>query len=587
MDVPVDVNFSMTFTSPFFQDFKNITQNKTSTIRLPLTAHNKRVVENSDDIAVVSSYPYKVFRAEYRENGLPVIADATAHLLKVTDKALEFTLTWGYSYGLNEIKDLNINQLLFSDAIGWNKNSTIYKGVSLTDDYFYPYTLPHGTDISLAMPWVKETFVVRKIFERAGFSDIDIPSYVDDRIIRLASRNKYRNTPVYTFQLDAIPEQIYGVFIEKRDELEPIIYYNEEDSLFEVRYGDLYTVQSSAYGSFRIVGENGTEYNVTSGAGVWLPQGLRFQIYGKGTSAPTAGKHTLSIYPVSNNVYWDASSTYVRLLIAPNLPPVNCIAFIKDWLTAHGLYPIVSQDKVSFITMDNVVNTPPLDYSSRFLARKELSYTIPSYVQRNIFTYKEDKDVVSDPSGILEIDNASIDSEKKMYESPYQEPREARINGNGALVFYMEMKSDEGASSAYENTTPYIGTYLNVYVDAQHYLAASFGDGDNATRGVKYSSILEKYYPLFQQMVRTPKFIKATFNLSALDRAVVNTTTPVYVRALGGYFIIHTLSIQKEIAEATMLRIPDSIVSASDTLTVITYDDVAIERDNITIGYSV
>ena len=585
MDIPDDVNFSMTFTSPFFQDFKNITQNKTSTIRLPLTAHNRRVVENSDNVLVLSSYPYKVFRAEYREDGLPIIADATAHLLKVSSNALEFTLTWGYSYGLTEVKDLNINQLLFPDQIGWNRNSTIYKGVYPADNYFYPYTLPHKTDISLAMPWVKETFIIRKIFERAGFANVNMPAFGDERIVRLASRNKYRDLPVYTFQLDDVKEQKYNIYTGKRNELSPTIYYDEQEEIFVVNYGDLYTVDSSAYATFRIEGENGATYNVTSGSGVYLPQGLRFHIYGIGTTAPAEGEHTLSIYPASNNVYWDASSTYTRLLIAPNLPPVNCIAFIKDWTTAYGLYPIITQDSVSFITLDEVVNTPPVNYSTRFIAQKELAYTVPNYVQRNVFTYKEDKDVASDPSGVIRIDNASIDSEKKMYESPYQEPREARINGNGALVFYMEMKSEEGASSAYENTTPYICTYRNVYEASTHYLAASFSEGDNATMGIKYSSLLGRYYSLFQSMLLTPKFVKVSLNLSSLDRAMVNTTTPVYVEALGGYYIIHTLTVQREIAEATMLRIPDAVVSSSDALTVITYDDTAIERGGITIGY--
>lgn len=586
MDVPPDINFSMTFTSPFFQDFKNITQNKTSTIRLPLTAHNKKVVENSNDIQVVSSYPYKVFNAEYREDGMTVITDATAHLLKVGDNALEFTLTWGYSYGLNEIKDLNINQLTFPDAIGWNRNSSIYKGVNIGADYFYPYTLPHGTDMSLAMPWVRETFIVRKILERAGFTSVDIPSYADSRMVRLASRNKYREIPVYTFRLGSYNEQQYSVFIAKSNELSPVIKYDEQDDVFIVGYGDLYTADSSAYSSFRIEGENGVNYTVTSRAGVYLPEGLRFKIYGIGTSAPAAGDHTLSIYPLSNNVYWDASSTYIRLLIAPNLPPVNCISFIKDWTTAYGLYPIVTAEGVSFITMENVINTPPQNFSKKHISTKELTFTIPSYAQKNIFTYKEDKDVASDPSGVIYLNNASIDVEKKMYESVYQEPREARINGNGALVFYLEMKNEEGASSAYENTTPYIATFKNVNVDSVHYLAAAFSEGDNPAMGIKYSAILTAYYPLFADMVKTPKFVKATFNLSSLDKRNVDVTRPVYVAALGGFFLIHTLTIQRDVADMTMLRMPDAIVSSSDALTVITYDDVAIERDGITVGYN-
>lgn len=585
MDIMDSVSFAMTYTSPFFFDFKNITQNKTSTITLPLTAKNKRIISNAENVNSKSDYPYRQFTAEYRENGVPIVTDATAHLLKISSKGIEITITWGYGYNLSTIKDVKINELLFSDFIPWTVNSTICKDSTPVDDYFYPYTLPGATDMSKAMPFVKEKFLIQKILERAGFTNINLPSGADDRLVRLAYRNKYRNTPTYTFRVGAYYGKYPFVQLKSRaNEMVSTMTYDDDTSYFTAVFGDYYTFYTSYFPTYTLEFENGSTITATNGIGVNLPEGTRFRVFGTGVQIEDTDV-ALKIYPTNNNVYWGDSSAYKRrLLIAPNLPPVDCIVFIKDWLTFYAMYPIVSKDTITFFSLSDLTGGNVTDWSKQYKGTSEVSYTLTGYAQRNVLNYKEDKDVADDPSGVLVIDNKNIDAEKKLYESVYQEPKEQKLEDKGAKLFYLEMPDEEGASKAYENTTPYICTYKNVYPENVHYLGASFSEGDNITNGISYKRALTQYWGVFQKMIQKPKYVKCEFNFNVVDKMSFDVNRPVYIKNLGGYFLINQITITGDKSEVTLLIMSDVVMS--DNLTVITYDDTAISYNDTVLGFS-
>lgn len=104
---------AMTIRSNIFTDISKITGNNTATIKLPLTANNRSIIQCCFVAGSQSRFPYAAHTATIIRDGVMVVDGATAVLMRTTTTDAEVVLTWGVPNELTKFmsKSATINQL--------------------------------------------------------------------------------------------------------------------------------------------------------------------------------------------------------------------------------------------------------------------------------------------------------------------------------------------------------------------------------------------------------------------------------------------------------------------------------------------
>lgn len=108
IDLFTPSGITLNFKSNIFGDLSKITCSYTYTFKLPLTANNRRVFDNADDIRATSGMIRRRLKAEYIQNGIPLFSNANLYI-ESTESAFNAVMTWGVIDGLQAIKDNDIS----------------------------------------------------------------------------------------------------------------------------------------------------------------------------------------------------------------------------------------------------------------------------------------------------------------------------------------------------------------------------------------------------------------------------------------------------------------------------------------------
>ena len=95
VDLSIPSGITLSFQSNIFGDLSKITCSHTYTFKLPLTANNRRVFDNADDIRCVSNKIRRRLKAEYVQNGIPLFSNANLYI-ESTDACFNAIMTWGW-----------------------------------------------------------------------------------------------------------------------------------------------------------------------------------------------------------------------------------------------------------------------------------------------------------------------------------------------------------------------------------------------------------------------------------------------------------------------------------------------------------
>lgn len=119
-DLGEQTRITLSLNSNLFRDISKMAGNFSYTIKLPNTAHNRQLIENSDTLNMTTLYPYGTHTADYYRNGVGVVLGAKAVLLSVKDD-IEISLSWGVTEGLRRLatEGLTLNQLPDDLSITW------------------------------------------------------------------------------------------------------------------------------------------------------------------------------------------------------------------------------------------------------------------------------------------------------------------------------------------------------------------------------------------------------------------------------------------------------------------------------------
>ncbi len=150
VDLSIPSGITLNFKSNIFGDLSKITCSYTYTFKLPLTANNRRVFDNADDVRCISNKIRRRLKAEYIQNGIPLFSNANLYI-ESTDTCFNAVMTWGVIDGFQKLKDddISIQKLpLSAKPVFGPCNSKIedYKNTSDFVQPLYNAGLPYVTD---------------------------------------------------------------------------------------------------------------------------------------------------------------------------------------------------------------------------------------------------------------------------------------------------------------------------------------------------------------------------------------------------------------------------------------------------------
>lgn len=120
VDLATPSGISLNFKSNIFGDLSKITCSYSYTFKLPLTANNRIVFDNADDIRANSSKIRVRLKAEYCQNGIPLFSNANLYI-ESTEQCFNAVMTWGVIDGFQTLKDsdISLNELPNDNTETW------------------------------------------------------------------------------------------------------------------------------------------------------------------------------------------------------------------------------------------------------------------------------------------------------------------------------------------------------------------------------------------------------------------------------------------------------------------------------------
>ena len=88
-DIGTDTKVTMNIKSNLFRDVSKIASNSTYTINLPKTTNNQKIFGHADLVQANNSFGYKTYDVRYFRNGVEIIKNGKATVLRVSAVSFE------------------------------------------------------------------------------------------------------------------------------------------------------------------------------------------------------------------------------------------------------------------------------------------------------------------------------------------------------------------------------------------------------------------------------------------------------------------------------------------------------------------
>ena len=260
---------------------------------------------------------------------------------------------------------------------------------------------------------------------------------------------------------------------------------------------------------------------------------------------------TQNLWAAVNYTYQNNSNDYplAEFSLVKNLPDITQLDFINFVCKFYGLFPMQDDDGVTLVPFsrlfDNIDEGNVYDWSKALTEKyldcpNSVSQTIDGYAQRNTIGYKDDKnDNVTDKASV-NIDDTTLDAERKFIEFPF-----AASLGNRIPQY--SIKTD---GTIEKNDCEYRLMAVTDKAGAPRN-QATFSDD------LKSLVIKNKRYSDLQDVIRKPMQIEEEMMLSLIDLKTIDYSKPVYLSKYGRYFAVISIqwSSDKRTSKVKLLRI--------------------------------
>lgn len=583
VDIDSDTRITLQYKSFLFSGISEITSPHTWTVSLPITARNKKVIEQAQSPDYSGDYPYSQYTVDYYSKSLRIINGGKATLTSITDR-INFVFTFGKIFEL--IKELETKKLTElteggSDYLEWNRSMSL---VAFGFKNWYNYTNEDRTftshaDMPFAVthPAIPLSWIIDKIESEfsititdLGLTDICIPITKTDGIsaIQTSDNNEATaSTPADTYEQKVMFETISSGYFKLNGSYEKIIPANVVSGKYEISAN--ITVESITGKTLTLCVEDSEgneteieeleegvvpgEYTGTSIEFDFLNTDKSIYIKASETVSITSATLTMTVSPLT--AQYSAATTGGFFPIIPNLPDMTCAEFITDCMIYTGKFPFINDIDSSEIlfrgaqTLISNVGTGSLDWSGKLIDITEINYRFGDYAQKNSIDYNEgEADEVNGTVGYLNVQNSFLEPIKELARMKFNAAKpiggNIRLNAIIDLPLY-DISVQSGVLITNKKTIDksYLGKIVARYV--------------YFTEAMKFSSIVQNTeYTALQSLILKPRVIKANVMLNAVDIFNLNMEKPIYFKQTGKYYAILTAQVEEEAAtELELLEI--------------------------------
>ncbi|MBP1615569.1 MAG: hypothetical protein H6Q13_3017 [Bacteroidetes bacterium] len=558
VDLDDNTKITLNYKSNIFTDLSKIVSNNSYSIKLPNTVHNQCVMDHADLPTRASTFSRTQHKSRYLRNGVEIISKANAVLMSV-GSTFDIALSWGNATAFAPI--VNDGKKLTELSCYTNTENVDYiewKALGSNSERF-PY-IDYGFKIGDTKVWyhpiVSVDWILSEICKDNNVTFAfpeNRKAFISNLVVPLLTRKGGRvnsEEGKVLFKINGTINRTYYLFYEASESSKSSDYFDlTQDVKRSLKDGKLLLTPNFKSGRddlWVITGENETklEYELVDGAYKYL--------YNIPIEIDVESGDLILIYSKSGYIdYWNSSNVNdraVELSIIPsavelgmsfpfieNLPEIKQIDFIKAIASMVGVFALPSNDGtglINFISMDDLVANIPkaVDWTRKVVASyrenkpNEITFTLDNFGQNNYLRWKEDSTVKGDYSGVIKIDDATIDNEVDAITLPFSGT--LMYGGNAKIPLYSYNDDGELEESSVQPRL----LILN---------------GTKCTfNGLSWDTLIAQHYSNYQKNIRQPIIIKEKIELSEIELKSLDVTVPVYLAQYGKYYAI--ISVKAE-----------------------------------------
>ncbi len=589
MEREADKAVSLVYQSPYFTDIDFVISNRTTSVDFPRTRNNERAIQLAGLPQGTSLYAYNIHNVIYYRDGVQLFS-GKATLLSLSATSQKWSFTWGNTKAFETMLDARLRDLQTTSAddyvpyendsptrapyyypAGWNtKNVWCDKGagkgmqpmmpvadvikriqskygVSFTfpsdsrpfDKYIIPLVSHVGDEVSAKTQGVQmktyfaTTDEIRGYRYLSGVSDNLGALAVEDGIVKLDGVERVIVSISAGFQVN-IPIELRGTttaFVR-------ICEITEAGSYITI--ANVPTSESSILSTGMYTYTVEQDYELTIDAtgrhslAIVIGQSTRgAEALDRITIRTSAN---ITIYdPDYEQVNFGDGATYP---LWRNLPDWTISDLIKNLMKLEGLYAYSNEkDKIVFVDIADLDSnrTRAKDWSDKVMGEPtEMATTFNNLAQRNWLRWADDDTVIGDYDAYMPTESNVLALDNDLITLTFA-PSDNRI---------AVWRQDDEGGYEWEDVEP------RILIKAGNII--SF----NALKG---RDVLDTQYKTYASIIRHPKTIKASFNLTTIDLLQYDPSVPIYVKQWGHYYAVIKLTTKDNgKADAELLQLGEA-----------------------------
>lgn len=597
VDLAPDTDITLEYVSNLIGDVGKINLSHSYTAKLPRTTRNARILDDPGRLGHDSSRTRRFLSAQYYRNGINLIGQAQAYILRTTPDSYEVALVWNT---LEALQTLSQNAATLNDLpdlpmptwIGPNGKTPEYYG-STNGALFAWYDAGLGSNTYPTVnagthPSMTLTALIDRILNNAGvpysISD-DALAALDGHAILAQGHNPSRLQEaesgsvagVVAFQKATLNGQPGTLFVadswtegwdavrgslgqpQTGDNSKHRVLINLQAPAGVDLSGCMMRVEGFTTGQYETVIED-TEVLVEAyfkeGASGWylyLDEELNLSGWPKydvrlsidRAVSATFTRHDAQLPMLAFNRVHDSINIEVdnRFPLQGNLPDIKQWDFIKAGMAQFGLAPVIRGGALGLYTYDELLTArDAYDWTGKVdmtdADPEEISYTLDNWARENLITFQEDAPLSFNPNAAIEVEDTTLAENRNLYELPWA-------------------ASMQSAAQHYQ--IPDDGTLEDVDIEPRIF-AISVGTKGQTLRftdDMYGRGLVAAHYTKLQEAVRKPVKLTTNIRLHEIDLAQLDLTRPVYLGQHGQYYAILKIQTSKtDLCKVELLQLP-------------------------------
>lgn len=615
LDMAQEDYAGIVFNNPIFYDLSQMKANRTTTFKIPLTNRNNRYLSGIGSPDAVTTFPRALHTIDEYRDGLHIIRNGQAVLLRIADGFAEFSVTWGVLKPIQELLKINLNELQEVPPILWTGGTGFMQPGDNTDYGFLKMKtfqggpVPNELRSDYHFPSVNILWLFNKIAAETGVTfvyDTPISTMLGEMYVNLTTK---KAAPGYMpkiniaalYQTSTLQRAGFTVSNDPLDMFVPFGPSTPNIYMFRPKVGT-YTFKIN----YQFVGDGTRRYNIlavnwiirtpgrpdeTIGSG-WPISGNSFSIdyeetvrilnfdnvdsradiylkvYGDNTEfrGVTAGQPDADYGIQSLQLNLQITKTDEDIVypepfpIVANLPEMTAMDFIKSIMFHRGLYVRPDgSNTLRFGVIDDLAAgiKNPVVLDRRIINREsqELSYTFSDYAQRNTFEFAED-DYITNPedyNGSIDIWDMTLESVREMVAIEFAPSAQTVVDSDDVA----ELPLFENTVENDEAVIDFIGNNLSPrFVQS---VLTNQGITGRVYKGVfpdswKFSNVIAERYRLLSAMLKNPKVVRENVYMSNAELHKFSETDVFYFR--GQYWMLVQGTVTNNVMSGEFINLP-------------------------------